>query len=142
MLDGFHDSRLGDLVEHNALGLLLVQAQHLAQMPRDGFSLAVLITCQPNLTGFLGLALQLAYQFLLLVGDLVFGFQGLLVDTQVVLLQVAYVAVARHHFVFVAQEFLDGLGRRLYYHQILLHFLFLFCLLGCKSTEKVCLYLI
>ena len=118
MGDGLQDGGLRDLVEHDALRLLLVQTQHLAQVPRDGFSLAVLITGQPHLAGFLRLRLQLAHQLLLLVGNLVDGLQRLLVDAQLVLLQVADVAVARHHLVVLAEELLNGLslGGRLYYH--------------------------
>ena len=48
------DGGLGNLVEHYSVGVFLVQTEHLAQMPRYGFSLAVLIGCQPNLVGFLG----------------------------------------------------------------------------------------
>ena len=84
-------------MEHDAVRLLLVQSQHLAQMPGDGLSLAVLIGSQPHLFGILGLLLQLAHQLLLLVGNLVFGFQCLFVYTQFLFLQVADVAVARHH---------------------------------------------
>ena len=49
MLDGLEDGRLRDLMEHDALGLLLVEPQHLAEVPRDGLSLAVLIACEPHL---------------------------------------------------------------------------------------------
>jgi hypothetical protein len=47
VLDGFQNGRFGNLVEDDAVGVLLVQSQYLAQMPADGFSFAVLIGCQP-----------------------------------------------------------------------------------------------
>ena len=62
-------------MEHDAVGLLLVQSQHLAQVPGDGFSLAVFIGCQPHLLGVLGLLLQVADQLLLLIGDFIFGYE-------------------------------------------------------------------
>ena len=103
MLYGIEDSGLGDLVEHDAVGLLLIQAQHLAQVPADGFSLAVFIGSQPHLLGLLGIAAQLGNQFFLLV-----GYVGIYTDF--FLLQVAYMPIARHHFVVLSQEFLNGLG--------------------------------
>ena len=110
MLDGIKDSGFGNLVEHDTLGLLLIQSQHLTQVPRDGFSLAVFIGCEPYLTGFLGLVLQFTDQFLLLIGNLVFGFQGGVVDTQLFLLQVADMSVTRHDFIVLAKKFLNRLG--------------------------------
>ena len=97
MLNGFDNGRLRDLVEHDAVGLLLVQSQYFAKVPGDGFSLAVFIACEPNLFGFLGVLLQFADEALLLVGYLVFGHQRIVVDADFFLLQVANVAVARHH---------------------------------------------
>ena len=97
MLDGLQDGRLRDLVEHDAVGVHLVQPQHLAQVPGDGFSLAVFIACQPDLFGLLGLLLQFADEPLLLFGYLIVGQQRVAVDAYFFLLQVADVAVAGHH---------------------------------------------
>ena len=110
MLNGIKNSGFGNLVEHDTLGLLLIQSQHLTQVPRDSFSLAVFIGCEPYLTGFLGLVLQFTDQFLLLIGNLVFGFQGGVVDTQLFLLQVADMSVTRHDFIVLAKKFLNRLG--------------------------------
>ena len=116
MLYGRQYGRLGDFVEHDAAGLLLVEPQHLAQMPRYGLSLAVFIGRQPHLLGLLGLLPQLRDEFFLLVWYLVFRLQRRVVDAQLLFLQVAYVAVARHHLEVLSQELLYGLGlgRRLY----------------------------
>ena len=91
---GIHDGRLGDFVEHDTAGLLLVQTEHLAQMPRDGFSLAVLIGCEPYLVGFLGTCLQFRNELLLLFGYLIVGFQRIEVDADFLFLQVADMTVA------------------------------------------------
>ena len=125
-LDGLQNGRFRNLMEHNAVGSLFVKSQHLAQMPGDGLSLAVFIACQPYLLGLLGLRLQFAHQLLLLFGNLIFGFQCLVVDAQFLLLQVTNVAVARHHLVVFAKKLLDSfrLGRRLHDYQILLHTFF------------------
>ena len=117
-LDGLQDGRLGDFVEHNAVGLLLVEAEHLAEVPRDGFSLAVLIGCQPYLLGFLGLRTQVCHQLGLLFRNFIFRFERLLVDAQLFLLQVADMAIARHHLEVRTEELLNCLRfcRRLHDH--------------------------
>ena len=48
MFDGGEDGRFRDLVEHDAARLFRVESQHLGQMPRYGFSFAVLIGSQPD----------------------------------------------------------------------------------------------
>ena len=42
------DGCFGDFVENDALCVLFLQVKHLIKMPRDGFSLAVLIGCKPH----------------------------------------------------------------------------------------------
>ena len=46
-LDGIEDCRFGDFVKDDALGLGLVETEHLRQVPADSLSLAVFIGCQP-----------------------------------------------------------------------------------------------
>ena len=75
VLDGLQDSGFGNLVEDDTVGLLLIQSQHLAQVPGDGFSLTVFIGCEPYLLGFLCLGAQVGNQFGLLFGDLIFRLQ-------------------------------------------------------------------
>ena len=152
ILDSLQNSRFGDFVEYDTVGFLLVQSQHLTQVPRDGFSLAVFIGCEPDLLCLLCVVLQFLDEFLFLLRYLVFRFERTGVDTHLLLFQVADVTVARHDLIVTAQEFLNGfrLGRRLYYHQILLHIIFYFftfllfytLLWGGKSKQKFWLHLI
>ena len=92
MLDGIKDGGGGNLVEYDAVGIVLVQAQHLTQMPTDGLSLAVFIGCQPHALCLLDLLLELAHQLAFLLGYLVIGLHRLLVDGERLLFQVTYVA--------------------------------------------------
>ena len=110
MLDGIENGGLGNLVKHDAVGLRLVQTEHLAQVPGDGLSLTVLIGCEPYLLGLAGIGLQLANQFLFLFWNFVVGLQCVEVDTDLFLLQVADVTVTRHHLVVLPKELLNGLG--------------------------------
>jgi len=123
MLYGIEDGTLGNLVEHDARGVPLVQSEHLAEMPTDGLSLAVLIGCQPNVAGCLGAFLQVGHYFLLLLGNLIVGFESIFIDAEFFFLQVADVSVRRHHLKILAKKFLYGLGlgRTLYDNQIILH---------------------
>ena len=107
-LNGFQYGGFRNLVEHDAAGLLLVQSQHLAQMPGNGLSLAVLIGCEPDLLGLLRTLFQFAYQFSLLFGNLIVGFQRFHIDTDFFLSQVAYMSIRRHHLEILSQEFLDS----------------------------------
>ncbi len=104
MLDGIENSRLGNFMEDDAARLLLIQSEYFAKVPADGFSLAVLIGCQPDLLGLLGARLQFAYQFFLLFRYLIVGYHVFLVDAELFLFEVSDVTVGRHHFVVFAQE--------------------------------------
>ena len=42
------NSRFGDFVEDDTLGVFVLQIQNLLEVPCDGFSLAVLIGCEPD----------------------------------------------------------------------------------------------
>ncbi len=66
--DGVLDRGSGDLVEHHAPNRDL-RAQHLEEVPRDRFSLAVLVGCEIDLAGVLHQPLQLGDMLLLLTGD-------------------------------------------------------------------------
>ena len=97
MLDGVENGRLRNLVKHNAVRILLVESEHLAQMPRNGLSLAVFIACEPHLLGLLRTLSQVCNDFFLLLGNLIVGLQRRGVDAHVLLFQVADVAIRRHH---------------------------------------------
>ena len=119
VLDGLHDGRLGDLVKHDALGILGLEPQHLVEMPRDGLSLAVLIRGQPHRLGLLGSLLEVGHEGFLVAWNFIYRLKAIVdVDAEVLLVQVTYVPVARHHLVVISQKLLDGLGlgRRLYNH--------------------------
>ena len=111
VLDGVGDGRFGDFVEDDALRVFLLQVEHFIEMPRDGFSLAVLIGCEPHRVGCLREFPQLGHKVFLVVRYLVFGFKVLFdVDAQSVLAQVAHVSLTCFHRKILAQETLDGLG--------------------------------
>jgi len=118
-LQRVQDGWFCDLVEHYALGVLGIQFQDLVQMPRYGLSLAVLIACQIHHAGVLGGGLQLSYQFLLVVRNLVDRREAVLyIEAHAPFLQVAYVSFARHNLEVRSKESADGLRlvRRLYDH--------------------------
>ena len=94
MLDGFEYGGLGYLVEYDAVGVLLVKPQHLAEVPRDGFPLAVFIGGEPYLVGLFGVLAQLLYELGLLRRNFVVGLERVGVDAQLLFLEVAYVSVA------------------------------------------------
>ncbi len=95
MLYGVKYRVLGDLVEHYAPCFVGLQSQHLIQMPRNGFSLAVLIRCEPYHRRLRGSLAQVAHKLTLVVGYHVFGLKSVGgVDTQIVGGEVAYMTVA------------------------------------------------
>ena len=96
-LDGVDDGRFGNLVKHDTVGLLLVQSQHLAQVPRDGFSLAVFIGCEPHHLRVAGAASKFCYQRFLLLRYLIARLKCVQVDTQFFLFQIANMTIGRHH---------------------------------------------
>ena len=123
MLYGLQDGVLGDFVEHDAFRGAGVQSEHFTQVPADGFSLAVLIGSQPYGGGLLCLLLQFGYHFCLVGWYLVLWFEGLLVNAETLLLEVADVPVTGHHAVVLSQKLFNrfGLCGALYNHQILFH---------------------
>ena len=139
LLDGVEDGGLRDFVEDDAPGVLDWQAEHLGQVPRDGFSFAVFIACEPDGVGLLGGCAQGADEFGLLGGYFVLGLEVLEIDAEVVFLQVADVSVTGQHFVVLAEEPLECLclGGRLDDDEVFgrslagLRFLCFFLHIGC-----------
>lgn len=124
MLYGVLDGRAGDLVEHNAVGVLGLEFQHLEQVPRYGLSLAVLIGSQPHGLRLLGILFKIGHKRFLVGRYLIFGFEILVdVNAEILLLEVADMSVARHHLEVGSEIFSDCLGfcRRLHDHQVLQH---------------------
>ena len=110
-LDGVQDGALCDFVEDDAARACRVEPEDLCQMPRDGFSLAVFIGCEPHGLGLGCFALELGDELALVGGHFIVGREAVCdVYAEVFLFQVSDVSIARHYFVILAEEFLDGLG--------------------------------
>ncbi len=92
-LNGVNNGWFGNLVEHDAVGLFLVQTQHLAQMPRYGFSLPIFIGSQPYSLCVAGITSKFRNQRLFLLRNLVARLKSVQVYTQLLLFQVADVAI-------------------------------------------------
>ena len=113
------------------------KAEVFVQVPSDGFSLAVFIGSQPNHFGLLGQGLEFFYQFffrgvdLVLRSETVFG-----IDSEFFARQIGYVSERGFDFVILSQKLFDrlGLGRRLDYHQIFYHSVYVQCFNGHKSS--------
>lgn len=73
ILDGGHDGALGNFVENDAPRLVYRQAEHLCQVPGDGFPFAVFIGCEPNPFGLLRTLGERFDEFLLVGRYLVIG---------------------------------------------------------------------
>ena len=111
-------------MEYDAARMLGFEFQHLEQVPRDSLPLAVLIGSEPYGLGLRGVLLQLGHQRLLVVGNLIDRFEIIVdIDTEVLLLQVADMPVARHHLEIGTEKFPDclGFGGGLNYNEILQH---------------------
>ena len=95
ILDSIEDGLPGDFVEHYPLCPAFVQSQDFAQVPRYGFSLTVLIGCQPYGVGFCRRLLQLADNLFLIGRNDVLGLEAVLhIHTQLAVLKVTYVPEA------------------------------------------------
>ena len=64
-----------NLVKHYASSILFIEPKHFAEVPRDGFSLTVFITCQPNLLCLVGIGTKVANNSLLVGWYLIVGLQ-------------------------------------------------------------------
>ena len=94
MFDSGKNSRFSNFVEHDTSCFLRIKTENFRKVPRNSFSLAVLIGCEPYLVGFLGTCLQFRNELLLLFGYLIVGFQRIEVDADFLFLQVADMTVA------------------------------------------------
>ena len=120
---------LGDFVKHDALCVLGFEFKHLIQMPGNGFSLAVLITCEPHGLSRFCSFLQLCHQRFLLGRNFIYWLVAMFhVDAEILFVQVAYVAAARQDCVVFPKKFLNRFGfcRRLNYYQIVWHTIYNF----------------
>src|SRR5574344_2141970 len=104
-------------------------------MPCNGFSLAVLIGCEPDHIGT-------AYSFLKFIDQFTFVFRYLVlrlivvlnIDAHILFCQVANMSITGFYFIVAAKKFFYRLDFiwRLYYYKVL-HL----CFLGCFSITKL-----
>ena len=112
MLYGVEDGRFRNFVEYNTARGGRVEFKDFRKVPRDGFSLAVLIGSQPNGLAFLGLRAQIADNFLFVVGNYIDGRKSFRVNAEIFFRQIADVSEAGHDLKVVAEKAFDGLGLR------------------------------
>ena len=112
VLDSLQDGRLGDFMEHDTAGLLLIEAKDLTKMPADSLSLTVFIGCEPHLLGFLSVLLQFADHLTLLLRNDVMRLKCRGVYAEFFLFQVPDMTITRHHLIVFSQKFLYSLGLR------------------------------
>ena len=110
VFDGREDGRLRDFVEHDATRFLRVESEHFGEVPGDGFSFAVFIGCEPNRLRLFGLCAQFVNKVFLVRRYFVLGLERVEVHAKVLLLQVADMSVAGHHFIVRTEKLFDGLG--------------------------------
>ena len=80
--EGFLNGFLGDLVEHHALVAAVVTTDGFAQVPGNGFPLAIQVGCEIDGVGIFGQAAQFFDHLLFAGQDFVLGFPAVLgVDT-------------------------------------------------------------
>ena len=112
MLNGVEDGRFRDFVEHNTARGGRIEFKDFRKVPRDGFSLAVLIGSQPNGLALLSLRTQIADNFLLVVGNYIDGRKSFRVNAEIFFRQIADVSEAGHDLKVVTEKAFDGLGLR------------------------------
>ena len=111
-------------MENDPFGRNRVQSEHLAQVPADRFSLAVLIRCQPDLVRLSGDLLQFPDNLFLVFRYDIPGFVSLLdINAHVILLQIPDVSKATFYLEIIPEYLFNGLclGRRLNDQEIFGH---------------------
>ena len=110
-LNGGTDHFLGDLVEGNTLGLLIGQLQQLLQVPGNGLTLTVRVSCQIHGAHRSSILLQLLYKFLLATDRDILRFEILLqVYTHFAFGQIPEMAHAGFYNIIRPQILANGLG--------------------------------
>ncbi len=113
MVHRFLHRLLGDLVEHEAVDLLLLRAELFGEMPADGFAFAVRVGGDVNVGGVLCRALQLGDHFLAGGDRFVHRREAFVdVDTELALRQIADVPHRREHLVVASEILIDCLCLR------------------------------
>ena len=87
------DSVLGDLVENDTLGVLLLKVKGFEKVPRYSFSLAVFIGCEPHCVHFLCCFFQVCNHLLLVRRYNIFRSEPILhINAQFALVEVSYMS--------------------------------------------------
>ena len=123
VLDGILHHLFGDLVEGDALRLVLRQLQQVLQMPADGLALAIRVGGQEHGLALAGGGFEILDDVLFALDGAVIGFKVVVhVHAQLALGQVAQMSHAGLDHIIGSQIFADGLGlgRGLHNDQILL----------------------
>ena len=91
-----------------AFSMFRIEFQYLIQVPRDGFSLAVLIGSQPYGICFFRFRFQCLYQRFFIFRDFIVRFKVLFnVNTEFFFLQIAYMTIAGKNLIIFSQELLN-----------------------------------
>ena len=111
IFDGVQNGRFCNFVENNSFSRFVFQPQHFVKVPRNGFSLTVLIGCEPYGLCIFGGFFQIGYKLFLVGRNLVFRFILMLdVDAEAFFGQIADVSVTRRHHIIFAQKLFNSLG--------------------------------
>ena len=117
IFDGLEDGVLRDFVEDDTAGLLLREAEGLAQMPGNGLSFTVFIGSQPYGVGFLRGGGQIGHRLFLVGRNFILREETMFdIDAQSCFLEVTDVAETGFYGITFAEKLLNrlGLGRRLH----------------------------
>ena len=112
LVDGLLHGLLRDLVEEDAADFRRVVAEELHHVPADGLSFAIRVGRDVDRVGLLRGGLQLADDLLFSFENLVLREEGLLVDAELALREIADVADGRFDDVILPDELVDRLRFR------------------------------
>ena len=117
VFDARADRLLGDLVEGDALGIAVLELVQLLDVPRNGFSLAVRVSCEVDEVRLSDLAADFLDDFIFTLDRHVFRLEIVLnIDAHFLFRQIAQMSHGRLDNIVRAQILADGLrlGRRLH----------------------------
>ena len=111
VLDAVLDRGLGDLVEGDALGVLVLQLEQLLDVPRNGFALAVRVGCEVDEIALADLTAQLPDDFILTLDRHIFRLEIVLkIDAHFLFRQIAQMPHGSLDHILRPQILADGLG--------------------------------
>ena len=115
---------LRNFVTNDPLRIVVLESEHLIQVPRDGLPFAVFIGSEPNRLGLFRELFELGHRLFLVGGNFVMRSEVVGdIDAQSLFRQIPDMTETRLDDISFAQKLFDrfGLGGRLYDHQIVLH---------------------